>query len=253
MNRTSHHDLVANQFGTTAANYVASTTHSAGPDLDQLENLARDVPNARVLDLGCGGGHVSFRMAQHTKEVVAYDLSPEMLGAVTKEAARLGRTNITTQQGPVEKLPFADASFDIVASRFSAHHWHDVPAGIREARRVLKPGGTFAMADLIGVANPLHDTWLQAVELMRDPSHARSLTVAEWSTILGAAGFTVKGVATRKLRMDFPVWIKRIGTPELQVQAIRALQARMPAETAAYFALDAEGSFDVDTAVIIAA
>jgi ubiquinone/menaquinone biosynthesis C-methylase UbiE len=252
MTRASHHDLVVDQFGSTANAYVTSSVHAAGPDLDQLENLVRDLSQARVLDLGCGGGHVSFRMAQWTREVVAYDLSTDMLAAVRKEAARLGRANITTQQGVVEKLPFADASFDVVASRFSAHHWHDVPAALREARRVLKPGGVFAMADLLGHDRPLHNTWLQTMELMRDPSHARNLTEAEWRGALSAAGFTVKDATARKLRIEYPSWIKRIGTPEQIAQALRALQGRMPTEVAAYYDLGADGSFTVDTAVIVA-
>src|SRR5437868_3184012 len=109
--RTTHHDLVASQFGTTAEAYVTSSVHASGADLDQLENLVREMPGARVLDLGCGGGHVGLRMAQWTSEVVSYDLSADMLAAVRKEAARLGRANITTQQGAVENLPFPDASF----------------------------------------------------------------------------------------------------------------------------------------------
>jgi len=252
MARASHHDLVASQFGATAQAYVSSTVHSSGPDLEQIEALGCDRPGARALDLGCGGGHVALRLSQWVTNVVAYDLSPEMLLAVAQEAQRQGRSNITCQQGPVEKLPFLDASFDIVASRYSAHHWHDVPAGLAEARRVLKPGGVFVMADLVGVDQPLHDTWLQTIELLRDPSHARSLTVSEWRDLLAAAGFKVTDVVLRKLRIDFPSWTKRIGTTDLHIQALRSLHGSMPAEVAAYFEFDADGSFTADTALLTA-
>src|SRR5579871_972324 len=179
MTRTTHQDLVASQFGTTAAAYVASSVHANGPDLDQLEGLVLRMPRATVLDLGCGSGHVSLRLAPWVAEVTAYDLSDGMLDAVRREAARLGRGNIVCRQGPVEKLPFADAEFDVVVSRFSVHHWHNVPAALAEARRVLKPGGQAAFADVVTPLRPLFDTWLQSLELLRDPSHARNLTIDE--------------------------------------------------------------------------
>ena len=91
---------------------------------------ARD---ARVLDLGCGGGHVSYRVAPHVREVVACDLTPDMLTQVKRAAAERGLSNIVARQGAAERLPFADASFDIVLSRYSAHHWRDFEAGLREA------------------------------------------------------------------------------------------------------------------------
>ena len=60
-----------------------------------------------------------------SREVVAYDLSAEMLDVVAEAAEERGLRNIKTQQGVVESLPFEDASFDLVVSRYSAHHWRD--------------------------------------------------------------------------------------------------------------------------------
>src|SRR6185312_9616816 len=111
MTSNPHESLVADQFGSRAAAYVASAVHAQGEDLRQLAELVRAKKSARVLDLGCGGGHVSFNVAPHAGEVVAYDLSPAMLEAVAQEAARRGLGAIVTRQGAVEALPFADSSF----------------------------------------------------------------------------------------------------------------------------------------------
>ncbi len=133
------HRLVDQQFGQVAQAYLASAVHAQGADLDALAALARATPHANVLDLGCGGGHVSFAMAPHAASVVACDLSADILGVVAAEGARRGLAQLRTQAGRAEALPFDDGTFDIVATRFSAHHWYDVRAGLAEARRVLKP------------------------------------------------------------------------------------------------------------------
>ncbi len=105
---TTHQNLVASQFGPQAAAYVASPVHAQGEDLQQMAAAVRGMAGARVLDLGCGGGHVSFNVAPHVREVVAYDLSRDMLGAVAATAQARGLANIATQQGTVESLPFPD-------------------------------------------------------------------------------------------------------------------------------------------------
>jgi SAM-dependent methyltransferase len=184
------HTLVAKQFGPRAAAYVQSRVHAHGEDLNELAALAQALKFARALDLGCGGGHVGFALAPHVGDIVAYDLSEAMLAAVVAEATARGISNLVTRQGTVEALPFEDASFDFVATRYSAHHWHDVPRALGEARRVLKPGGRALFMDVIAPEAPLLDTFLQTVELLRDPSHVRDYSVREWTAMLRAAGFT---------------------------------------------------------------
>jgi SAM-dependent methyltransferase len=79
-------------------------------------------------------------------------------------------TNVITARTTAEALPFADAHFDAVASRFSAHHWASLAQGLAQARRVCQPGALALFADVIAPAQPQCDTHLQAVELLRDAS-----------------------------------------------------------------------------------
>jgi SAM-dependent methyltransferase len=245
--------LVARQFGPRADAYVQSAVHASGADLDELKAFVAGKSFARVLDLGCGGGHVGFTMAPHVGEVVAYDLSADMLAAVAKEAASRGFSNLSTRQGRAETLPFEDASFDFVATRYSTHHWQDVPAALCEARRVLKPGASIMVMDAVAPENVLCDTFVQTIEMLRDPSHVRDYSVREWVQMLKAAGFAPAEPVRRRVRLDFATWIARMQTPQVFADAITALMAKMPDEVRAHFAIEADGSFMLDTASIVAA
>ncbi|MCC7271362.1 MAG: class I SAM-dependent methyltransferase [Alphaproteobacteria bacterium] len=250
MTSSTHQAVVAGQFGPRAAAYVSSPSHAQGADLAQMAAFVARRPGGRVLDLGCGGGHVAYHAAPHAAEVVAYDLSDEMLAAVAATAAERGLANVATRQGAVERLPFPDASFDLVLSRFSAHHWSDVPAGLSEARRVLRPGGAALFNDVVSPPSPLLDTHIQAIELLRDPSHVRDYSLAEWQAMLRGAGWRPGAVVARRLPMNFATWTARMGTPETQVRAILALQAGAPAEVARHFGFQPNGDFFLDAATI---
>ncbi len=252
MTDDSSHSLVAKQFGPRAAAYVQSAVHASGADLDELKAFVQNRAFGRVLDLGCGGGHVSFTMAPNAGEVVAYDLSDAMLAAVAREAAARGFANLSTRQGKAEALPFEDASFDFVATRYSAHHWQDVPAALMEAHRVLKPGGSLMMMDAVAPENVLCDTFVQTVEMLRDPSHVRDYSVREWLTMLRAAGFNPGEPQRRKVRLVYPTWIERMQTPQVLAGAILALMEKMPDDVRAHFAIEPDGSFMLDTASVIA-
>ena len=247
-----HEAVIDAQFGPQAQAYVRSAVHASGEDLDQLEAIVRQVRPAHALDLGCGGGHVAYRLAPHATQVTACDLSPEMLAAVRDTAAARGFGNIATELAAAERLPFADGAFDFVATRFSAHHWGDLQRGLAEARRVARPGSVAIFIDAVAAAEALFDTHLQAIELLRDRSHVRDYSIAEWTAAAARAGFEVETVTRRRIRIDFADWIARMRTPAPLAAAVLAIQASSPAEVRSYFGVEDDGSFQLDVMTLSA-
>jgi SAM-dependent methyltransferase len=100
---------------------------------------------AQVLEVGCGPGHLSLRLAgQHGREVTGLDLDPAMIARAKANADRAGNGDQRRPSflvGDVAALAFPDRSFDLVVSTLSMHHWADPTAGLAEIGRVLRPGG----------------------------------------------------------------------------------------------------------------
>jgi len=87
---------------------------------------------------------------------------------------------------------------------------------------------------------------------LRDPSHVRNYSIADWQAALIRAGFEPGAVTQRRLRLDFATWVARMQTPELHQQAIRSLQGYMSADVTRHFEIAADGSFTLDTMTILA-
>jgi len=252
MTTESHDAIVSSQFSSRARSYLTSAVHATGEDLEEMSRQVGHRSAAVVLDLGCGGGHASFRLAPLVKGVVAYDLSAAMLEVVAEEASRRGLDNVVTRRGSAEDLPYPPASFDAVVTRYSAHHWGDLRAGVAQMRRVLKPGGLAVIMDTVAPEAPLLDTWLQALELLRDPSHVRNHSVSAWAEVLTAAGLAVRDTRRYRLRLELASWLGRMNPPEPHVAAIRSLQGMAGAEVARHFAFEEDGSFTIDTMLMAA-
>ncbi|WP_250533348.1 class I SAM-dependent methyltransferase [Caballeronia sp. AZ10_KS36] len=246
-----HHEQVADAFGSTAAAYLTSQVHATGADLQNLAaTFAATCGNATVLDMGCGAGHASFAVAPHVKQVVAYDIAPQMLATVEDAAKERGLTTIRTQQGAAETLPFDDASFDWAISRMSAHHWRDVRKALAEVHRVLKPGGRLKFIDIAGIDDPLFDTHIQAIEVLRDASHIRDYRADEWIAMLDAAGFDARVTERWRLPLEFDAWVTRMRTPAERVTAIRSMWKNAPEEVRQYFGVKEDFSFELDALMI---
>jgi SAM-dependent methyltransferase len=235
---------VQRQFGAAAANYAVSAVHSGGPTLDTVVERAALRGTERVLDVGTGAGHTALALAKHAAEVIALDLTEEMLATAAGLARERGLSNVWFRRGRAEALPFADASFDLVTSRLCAHHYADPGAATREAARVLKPGGQYLLVDSFSPEDPVQDTYLNAIEVLRDPSHVRNYKLSEWCAMFDAAGFTVEVGPRWPVRLEFDDWIARIGTPAPLAAGLRALMDAAPSEVRETLAIARETGHD---------
>lgn len=115
-------------------------------------------PGARILDVGCGPGHLAFELSDRGFDVTGIDLDPGMITqAVARGASRdPAPSRPTFLVASAAALPFEDASFDLVVSTLSTHHWDDLPAGLRELGRVVRPDGPILIWELAGRTIPLH-------------------------------------------------------------------------------------------------
>ena len=179
-------DAVRSFFGAHAEDYRHSPRHRAGADLSLLVNGLHPVAGEAALDLATGPGHVALAMARHGLNVTGLDLTAEMLTVATASANEAG-LGVAWVSGDAAALPFGDASFDIVTCRRAAHHFPSPAKAVREAWRVLRPGGRFGLSDLTAPASAIDA--LNHVERVRDRSHQRALAPDEWVDTVLAAGF----------------------------------------------------------------
>lgn len=219
---TSSQDRVK-QWGPVADAYVHSSFHAAGPDLARLVAEANFSGRERVLDLGCGAGHSSLACAPRVAEVVAVDLTPQMVAAATALAHERAVPNVEFRVADVQALPFEDQSFDVVTSRVSAHHYADTGKAVAEAYRVLKPGGRFLVSDSVSPEEPSLDTFLNCIELLRDASHVRNYSWSEWQCFLESVGFESDLVELFPVHLDGAEWVTRSQTPAAKVDMLREL------------------------------
>jgi demethylmenaquinone methyltransferase/2-methoxy-6-polyprenyl-1,4-benzoquinol methylase/phosphoethanolamine N-methyltransferase len=128
------------------------------PNSRMVIELAKVKPGDKVLDVGCGTGSLTLTAkasAGASGAVYGIDASPEMIDVARKKALQAG-SDVVFDVGLIEKIPFPDATFDVVVSRLVIHHLPDdlKRKAFAEIFRVLKPGGHFLVADL-PPTNPL--------------------------------------------------------------------------------------------------
>jgi SAM-dependent methyltransferase len=189
-----------------ASAYVESDAHRGGEDLEQLVAWAVSDRGARTaLDVATGGGHVARRLREEGLEVVTCDPAPGMHPDVICRA---------------EHLPFADGSFDLVACRTAAHHFEDVAEAVREMARV-------AADRVVLVDTEFMSEEVERAEALRDPSHVRNYSEAEWRGFVEGAGLRVEDVRHFEHSFDLAAWLARTGCEgEEAEQAVALLGER---------------------------
>jgi ubiquinone/menaquinone biosynthesis C-methylase UbiE len=176
-----------------------------------------------VLDVAAGTGHVARRMAPKVRAVVAIDATEAMLEAGRIEAKRAALKNVVFMQADAVKLPFLDASFDIVVSRFAVHHFEDPRVQLAEMRRCLRMGGRLAIADLVCDPDPEVAEFQNHLERLRDPSHTRMLSLEKLADLTGSTD-----VEFRDVERTLGPWLEQTQTPpDARAEIREALEAEL--------------------------
>jgi SAM-dependent methyltransferase len=186
--------------------YRQSAAHSVGPDLDLVVEWTAGCETA--IDVATGGGHVARRLREAGLTVVSCDPSPGMQPDVICFA---------------EDLPFAVGSFDLAVTRVAAHHFADVAAATRELARV-------AAKRVIVVDNLSMGEDAEEAERIRDPSHVRNYSEAEWRTFLAGAGLEVEDVRTFDFPIELEPWLERTECRGDDAVRVRELMAERIAD-----------------------
>jgi SAM-dependent methyltransferase len=181
--------------------YRESPIHAAGEDLDLVVEWCEPGPGVTVLDVATGGGHVARRLREAGATVVTVDPAPGM-GADTTATA--------------DSLPFADSSFDSVACRIAAHHFPDVLAAVREMARV-------ARHRLVLCDNTFVSEASEEADRIRDPSHVRNYSHAEWRSFFELAGLEVARERYLERRLEVEPWLARVGCAGDDAARVREL------------------------------
>jgi ubiquinone/menaquinone biosynthesis C-methylase UbiE len=226
---------VQEQFGPSAAAYVASPGHAGGEDLEQLLAWGRALRPARVLDVATGGGHTALGFAGVAAHVVACDVTEPMLQAARAFAGKRGVSNVTFVAGDVHALPFGEATFDVVTCRIAPHHFADVPGALRQVARTLRPGGSFLVQDILGHDDLAASTFILEVERRRDPSHVRAYRSREWNAFLRSAGLTIIDEAMSSKVRPWAEWTGRTRMSETALRDLERFVHQAPAASRAAF------------------
>ena len=181
-------------FAPRAAFYTTSAAHKDKAVLDRLVELAHVRPADRVLDVATGTGHTAFAFAPHVHEVIATDVTPEMLAEGEKLKSELGLRNVEFRIADAHDLPFDDESFDVVTCRRAAHHFMDVRRALHEMWRVLRPGGRLVIDDRSVPEDDFADATLNRLDVLHDRSHVRQYRPSEWQVMMQEAGCEIEAI-----------------------------------------------------------
>ncbi len=229
---------IQNRFGESAALYATSGVHSDPEDLRRMTQAVELAGDERVLDLGTGTAHTALAFAPLVAEVIGLDLTEEMLQAGARLAAERGIENLDLQLGNAQSIPFQDEHFDLVVARQCPHHFADVALAVREASRVLRPGGQLLILDSISKPDPKLDTFMNAVEILRDPSHVRNYSLQQWKAFFEEADLVVTRQEDWLLRIEFDDWIHRGGTAQPAIAQLRSMLGDAPTEVRTAYEID---------------
>jgi ubiquinone/menaquinone biosynthesis C-methylase UbiE len=224
----SHLEKIRSQFTRQADAYVRLRATKDEKNHTGLAALSGVGPGDRALDVACGPGFLTMALAERGAAAVGIDATEELLSRARAEAERRGLTDIEFRSGDAEHLPFADASFDTATCRAAFHHFLHPEIVLAEMKRVVKPGKTILVADMLTSEDPAKANNHNAIERLCDPSHARALAVSEYEQMFRVAGLELVMSPQTSMDYDADEWLDHGGpVPDVRARIIELLEQSM--------------------------
>jgi arsenite methyltransferase len=201
---TSCDPITSNLYDATEAAQIPGDAMLASLGCGNPTALANLHAGETVLDLGSGGGVdvlLSARRVGPTGKAYGLDMTDEMLALANANKAKAGMTNVEFLKGEIEHIPLPDNSIDVIISNCVINLSADKDAVLREAFRVLKPGGRFAVSDVVTRGEMLPE--IRKSVLMWVGCIAGALEESDYRKKLAAAGFeSIEVEPTRVYRVE---------------------------------------------------
>lgn len=191
-------------------------------DDEELQWMLADLPmspDLTALDVAAGTGEFARAMATYVSKVIALDATEAMLTKGRDFVRENAIKNVEFRKGVAEDLPFDDATFDIVASRYAFHHFADPKPVLSEMVRVCKTQGYIITVDIVVPDNDTA-TEYNYYEWLRDDSHTRCLRFPEFQSLYRLFGLEIHSAKCREVEESVTEWMDFALTPEERQKAI---------------------------------
>jgi ubiquinone/menaquinone biosynthesis C-methylase UbiE len=222
----THKALIQQEFTKQAPAYSVNPSITDPQRINRLLSAVNPAPDARVLEVATGPGHVAMAFAKVCSEVIGLDLTQAQLAQAEKIRARRKLDNVRFESGDAERTRFADEEFDVVVCRFAFHHFEHPERVLAEMSRVCRPGGAVVVEDLIASEFSRRAAYLNRIERLRDPSHMRSLPLSELITMFARHGLEIENVYFGCLTPEVEIWMVNAHTSTTRARRVRQLLLR---------------------------
>jgi SAM-dependent methyltransferase len=221
---TQHNDVIRESFTAQAQAFAANPWVTDEERIRRLVAAAHLTGSERVLDIATGPGYIAEAFAGAAREAVGVDLTDAMLAIARERTKERGISNVSFRTADAQNLPFESGAFDVVVCRLALHHLLKPLQVVWEMARVCRVGGAVLVEDIYASEHPERAAYQDCWEILRDPSHVRTLALSELLQLFRDAGLETDSVTTADdLTPEVERWLATTKTPPERAGEIRRL------------------------------
>jgi ubiquinone/menaquinone biosynthesis C-methylase UbiE len=230
-----HQSTVQKQFTKTAEAFSKFAIRDTPEIVVEKVEFIKPQPENVTLDVACGPGAIVLALAPRVRFAYGMDLTSEMLRQARGFQAERQIGNAAFACGEGERIPYADATFDLVSCQYAFHHMLKPELVLQEMVRVTKPDGRILVDDTLGPESDEKYELHNRIDTIRDPSHTRTWRLTTFLNMFETLGLEIVSQSFKRHRRSFNQWMLRAGLEPGEVryrEARRLLEASVQGDRA---------------------